>query len=105
MGDTLSKLQAPVTDPLNPLAAKRPHYPATAKNVIFVFLEGGPSHLDLFDPKPLLNKLAGKPLPDSFGTLITAMGESRSPMLACKRAWKQCGRVGALDERLDSASS
>jgi hypothetical protein len=94
LGDTLSKLQAPETDPMNPLAAKRPHYPATAKNVIFVFLEGGPSHLDLFDPKPLLNKLAGKPLPDSFGTLITAMGESRSPLLSCKRAWKQCGESG-----------
>ena len=66
LGDTLSKLQAPVSDPLNPLAAKRPHYPATAKNVIFVFMEGGPSHLDLFDPKPLLQKLAGKPAPDSF---------------------------------------
>jgi hypothetical protein len=94
LGDTLSKLQAPVADPLNPLTAKRPHYAPTAKNVIFVFLEGGPSHLDLFDPKPLLNKLAGKPMPDSFGTLITAMGESRSPLLTCKRTWKRCGRSG-----------
>jgi len=95
LGDTLSKLQAPVTDPRNPLAAKRPHYPATAKNVIFVFMEGGPSHLDLFDPKPLLQKLAGKPAPDSFvGNLITAMGETRSPILGSKRAWKQCGQAG-----------
>src|SRR5260221_7093552 len=94
-GDTLSKLQAPIGDPLNPLAAKQSHYEPTAKNVIFVFLEGGPSHLDLFDPKPLLNKLAGKPAPDSFvGNLITAMGESRSPVLACKRQWAQCGQSG-----------
>jgi hypothetical protein len=93
--DALSKLQAPVGDPLNPLAARRPHYPATAKNVIFLFLEGGPSHIDLFDPKPLVNELAGKPAPDSFvGNLITAMGETRSPILACKRQWKRCGQGG-----------
>src|SRR3954467_15989014 len=80
LGDTLSKLQAPVADAMNPLAAKRPHYAPTAKNVIFVFLEGGPSHLDLFDPKPLMNEMAGKPAPASLvGDLITAMGETRSP--------------------------
>ena len=43
-----------------------PHHPPTAKSVIFLFMEGGPSHIDLFDPKPLLKKLAGKPLPESF---------------------------------------
>jgi hypothetical protein len=79
---------------LNPLAARQGHYPATAKSVIFIFLEGGPSHIDLFDPKPLLNELSGKPLPDSFGTLITAMGESRSPLLASKRQWVQAGKNG-----------
>src|SRR3954470_14419863 len=94
-GADLSKLQAPTADPLTPLAARKPHYPARAKNVIFVFLEGGPSHLDTFDPKPLVNELAGKPAPDSFvGNLITAMGESRSPILASKRQWKQCGKSG-----------
>src|SRR5687768_11078292 len=51
-----------------------PHYPAKAKNVIWLFMEGGPSHIDLFDPKPELLKLAGKPLPPSFGRPITAMG-------------------------------
>jgi hypothetical protein len=91
----LSKLVAPVSDPLNPVAAKRPHYRGTAKNVIFVFLEGGPSHLDTFDPKPMLEKMAGKPPPDSFvGGLITAMGEARSPILASKRQWKRCGQSG-----------
>ncbi len=71
-----------------------PHFPATAKSVIFLFMEGGPSHIDTFDPKPLLNKLAGKPLPESFGTVITAMGESRSPLLESKRTWKQYGQSG-----------
>jgi hypothetical protein len=79
---------------LDPLAPKAPHYRARAKSVIFLFMEGGPSHIDLFDPKPKLNELAGKQLPDSFGPVITAMGESRSPLLACKRKWKQHGKSG-----------
>src|ERR1039458_6147755 len=40
----------------NPLAPKPPMFPAKAKNVIFMFMEGGPSQLDLFDPKPELTK-------------------------------------------------
>ena len=72
----------------------KPHHPPRAKSVIFLFMEGGPSHIDLFDPKPLLNDLAGKPLPESYGDVITAMGESRSPLLASKRKWKQHGEGG-----------
>jgi hypothetical protein len=79
---------------VSPLQAKTPQRPARAKSVIFLFMEGGPSHIDLFDPKPLINELAGKPMPDSFGTVITAMGESRSPILGSKRAWKQHGQSG-----------
>ena len=71
-----------------------PSFSPTAKSVIFLFMEGGPSHLDLFDPKPLLNQLAGQPLPESFGDVITAMGESRSPLLASKRRWNQHGESG-----------
>ena len=48
--------------------------PATAKSVIFLFMEGGPSHLDTFDPKPALARLAGLPLPSSFKPVITPMG-------------------------------
>jgi hypothetical protein len=65
-----------------------------AKNVIFLFMEGGPSHLDTFDYKPLLNKLAGQSLPPSFGTPLTAAGEAKSPLLECKRVWKQHGQGG-----------
>ena len=78
----------------NPAVSKLPHQVGRAKNVIFLFMEGGPSHLDLFDPKPLLNKLAGKPLPDSFERPVTAMGEVGSPLLECKRQWKQHGEGG-----------
>lgn len=78
----------------NPVAAKIPHAFGRAKNVIFLFMEGGPSHLDLFDPKPLLNRLAGQSLPDSFDKPVTAMGEASSPLLACKREWAQHGQSG-----------
>jgi len=67
---------------------------ARARNVIWLFMEGGPSHLDLVDPKPLLNKLAGQPLPDSFREPITAMGERGAPLLASQRKWKQHGHSG-----------
>ena len=76
------------------LAPKAGPFPATAKNVIFLFMEGGPSHLDLFDPKPLLQKLAGQPIPGSFGRVITSMGEFDSPILASQRTWKQHGQSG-----------
>jgi hypothetical protein len=72
----------------------QPHHRPKAKSVIFLFMEGGPSHIDTFDPKPLLNQLAGKPMPESFGEVITSMGESRSPLLASKRKWKQHGEAG-----------
>ena len=48
----------------NPLAPKPPHFPAKAKHIIHIFLNGGPSHVDTFDPKPILAKYAGKPLPN-----------------------------------------
>ena len=73
---------------------KRPHHNPTAKSVIFLFMEGGPSHIDLFDPKPELEKLAGKPLPASFGPIITPMGEYDAPLMPSKRKWAQHGESG-----------
>ena len=55
---------APLDD--NPLAPKQPHFPAKARAVISLFMQGGPSQMDTFDPKPELQKLDGKPLPESF---------------------------------------
>ncbi|VAX38943.1 hypothetical protein-putative related to sulfatases [hydrothermal vent metagenome] len=80
--------------PKNPLAAKKTHQKATAKSVIFLFMEGGPSHIDLFDPKPMVNRLAGQSLPKSFKRPVTAMGEVESPILASPRQWKQHGESG-----------
>ena len=53
---------APVMN-MNPLAPRPPHFPARAKHVIFLFLNGGPSQVDTFDPKPMLAKYSGKPMP------------------------------------------
>ena len=47
----------------NPLLPKQPHLPARAKRIVFLFMKGGPSHVDTFDPKPLLDRDHGKPLP------------------------------------------
>ncbi|MEZ6054124.1 MAG: DUF1501 domain-containing protein [Planctomycetaceae bacterium] len=70
------------------------HHAARAKSVIWLFMEGGPSHLDLVDPKPLLNELNGQPLPTGFQEPITAMGEKGAPLLAAPRTWTQHGESG-----------
>ena len=79
---------------VNPSAARAGNQSARAKRVIFLFMEGGPSHIDTFDPKPLLNKLAGQKLPQSFGTVVTSMGTADAPLLASQRKWKQHGQGG-----------
>ncbi len=85
---------APAAAAPDPLAPKQTHFLGTAKRVIYLFMEGGPSHIDLFDPKPALKDLDGKPLPDSFEKVILAMGESNAPLLASPRKWKQHGEAG-----------
>jgi hypothetical protein len=82
---------ANVIDPLKP---KPPHFNPTAKSVIWLFMEGGPSHLDTFDPKPALAKLEGQPMPASFGTVVTAMGTSNNTLMASQRKFKQYGQSG-----------
>jgi len=80
---------------LNPLAPRPRHFPARAKSVIYCFMDGGPSHVDLFDPKPELNRLAGKPLPSSFRRPMTAMGNTAyTPLLGSQRKFKQHGQSG-----------
>lgn len=72
----------------------RPHAAGRAKSVIFLFMDGGPSHIDTFDPKPLVNQYAGQPLPPTIRRVITPMGVSENPLLACRRKWKQYGESG-----------
>lgn len=86
--------QTPEMEFRSPLAPRPGHRPARAKSVIFLFIDGGPSHLDLFDPKPAVNEWAGERLPDSIKKPITAMGVSDNPLLASPRQWKQHGESG-----------
>src|SRR5262245_61345805 len=53
-----------------------------AKRVIWLFMHGGPSHVDLFDPKPALVKYAGQPVPDSFGMVMTRRNVAKNPLLS-----------------------
>src|ERR1043166_9718200 len=73
------------TVPVDPMAPKKPDHPPTAKSIIWLFMEGGPSHIDLFDPKPKLQELAGQTLPDSMKPKFTAMpGTSKNGLLPSK---------------------
>jgi hypothetical protein len=78
----------------DPLSPKQPHHAPRAKSVIWCFMEGGPSHLDLFDPKPKLLEMAGQPMPESFGRPITAMGTAGNTLMPTKRVFKQHGDSG-----------
>src|SRR5262249_11856454 len=51
---------------VNPLAPRPPHFPPKVKRVIYLFMAGGPSQLELFDPKPELTRRQGQPIPASF---------------------------------------
>src|SRR4051812_462339 len=80
----------------DPLKAKQPHFPAKATSVIWLHMAGAPSTIDLFDYKPELIKLHGKPIPDSFGkNLKTATDGGAGALYATKRPWKQHGDSGA----------
>jgi hypothetical protein len=78
----------------NPLAAKAPHFPAKAKRCIFLFMTGGPSQIDLFDPKPLLGKLDSQPLPPSFGKIHSQFLESDPLCMGSHRKWGRYGESG-----------
>src|ERR1700720_2583740 len=79
----------------NPLAPKVPPLPATAKSVISLFMQGGPSQVDTYDPKPLLAKLNGQHPPDSFGNVDFQNGKLRDTViLGSKRTFKKYGQSG-----------
>src|ERR1700737_694200 len=89
-----SKLQG-ATKVDNPMMPKPPHFTPRAKRVIFLFMHGGPSHIDTFDPKPLLTKLNGKTPPPSFGKVdfqFTKM--EKAPLLASSRTFRKYGQSG-----------
>src|SRR5829696_5813027 len=78
----------------NPFTPKPTHFAPKAKRVIFPFMSGGPSHVDLFDPKPDLIKLAGQPIPESFGHFKTRRAVAKNKLLAPCREFKPRGQSG-----------
>ncbi|MGC3982848.1 MAG: DUF1501 domain-containing protein [Steroidobacteraceae bacterium] len=89
-------MTASAADLVDPLAPKPTHFPAKAKSVIWLHMNGAPSTLDLYDYKPELIKLAGKDVPDSFlqGIKTSTQG-GVGKLYASKRTWKQHGESGA----------
>jgi hypothetical protein len=85
---------AAATAKADPLAPKSGHHAPKAKSVIWLFMEGGPSHIDTFDPKPKLAEMHGSPMPESFGRPITAMGTAGNTLMASQRKFAQHGQSG-----------
>jgi hypothetical protein len=78
----------------DPLAPKPSHHFAKARSVIFLFMAGGPSHLETFDPKPLLNKLDGQERPKEFGEAKYQFVSRNAKLLGTKRTFQKYGRSG-----------
>ncbi len=80
---------------LNPLAPKPPHFKPRAKNVIFLFMAGAPSQLDLFDPKPAMQRLHGQPVPESFlKGLNDSLIRGSARVMASPRTFSRHGQCG-----------
>jgi hypothetical protein len=79
---------------VDPLAPKAPPRPAKAKAVIFLYMAGGPSHLETFDPKPLLNKLNGQPRPAEFGEAKYQFIQKDAKLLGTARKFTKHGQSG-----------
>ncbi|HEU5117984.1 MAG TPA: DUF1501 domain-containing protein, partial [Isosphaeraceae bacterium] len=90
----LLEREARAAEGSNPLAARAGHFPGKAKRCIFLFMVGGPSHIDMFDPKPALNTLDGQPLPPSFGKIHSQFLEGDPLCLGSHRKFERCGESG-----------
>src|SRR5262245_27079822 len=80
--------------PANPLTPNPPHFAPRARSVIFLFMSGGPSHVDLFDPKLDLIRLAGQPIPESFGVFKTRRNVAKNKLLPPLRPFRKHGQSG-----------
>lgn len=78
----------------NPLAPRAPHFPAKAKSVIFLFMVGGPSQMETFDPKPVLDKLHGQQMPASFGALKSQFVKTGTPLMRSAWGFRKYGQAG-----------
>lgn len=79
---------------VNPLAAKPPHFGAKAKAVVFLFMVGGPSQMETFDPKPVLDKLHGQQMPASFGEVKSQFVKAGTPLMGSTWKFQKYGQSG-----------
>ncbi|MBM3775691.1 MAG: DUF1501 domain-containing protein, partial [Acidobacteria bacterium] len=77
----------------SPLAPRKPHFPARAKSCIFLFMYGGPSQMDTFDPKPELTKRHGQPMPDLEKDPLLKVRKPGT-LLGSSRKFIRCGQSG-----------
>ena len=89
----MSEERAQATEPAL-YAPREPHYPSRASRVIWLFMHGGPSHVDLFDFKPDLVKYAGKPVPESFGNVMTRRNVAKNPLLGPIKPFRKRAESG-----------
>jgi hypothetical protein len=83
------------TAALNSFAPKPPHFAAKAKSIIFLFMHGGASHVDTFDPKPVLQRLDGQRTPPSLSNVALQFTKaSEAPLMASRRTFKKYGQSG-----------
>ena len=73
---------------------RQPHVEPRARRIIWLFMHGGPSHMDLLDPKPDLVKYAGQPLPASFGEVMTRRKVAQNPLLGPIKPFRPRGQSG-----------
>ena len=83
----------------SPTTPKKPHHAAKAKNVIFLFMAGGPSQFELFEPKPRLQAFHGQPIPDSFlkgkrFAFMDTFTKEKPKLLGTKRKFAKHGQSG-----------
>jgi hypothetical protein len=90
----LMQQEAGAATSANPLAPRTAHFAGRAKSVIFMFMVGGPSQLDLFCPKPELEKRRGQPLPESVGRLTSQFTKGNEAILPSSRVFKKHGKSG-----------
>ncbi len=99
LSSLINPLLANSGDDLRKGVLGKPHFAAKAKRVIYLFQSGAPSQMELFDPKPLLNKMTGEELPDSVrqGQRLTGMtgGQTSFPLVGSNFGFKQYGKSGA----------
>lgn len=90
----MASLDHAVATESRPSVAPLPHQLPRVKRVIWLFMHGGPSHVDLFDPKPELERLAGEPLPESFGMFMTRRKVAENPLLPPVKPLRPRGESG-----------